>query len=86
MTNHQPLPVAGYTEQSDMKIDIVNINKRNEERILREIDKLKECGRYDGRWLAIATTHFEQAYMAFNRAIFQPQRIVLPEDAMENKS
>lgn len=34
----------------------------------------------DPRWLAIAKTKFEEAYMALNRAVFQPQRIKLPED------
>lgn len=34
----------------------------------------------DGRWLAIARTKFEEAYMALNRSVFQPQRIALPED------
>lgn len=35
---------------------------------------------FDPRWLAIARTGFEQAFMALNRAVFQPQRIALPED------
>lgn len=35
---------------------------------------------YDQRWLSIATTHFQQGFMALNRAVFQPQRIKLPED------
>lgn len=34
----------------------------------------------DQRWLAVARSHFEQGYMALNRAVFQPQRIKLPED------
>jgi hypothetical protein len=35
---------------------------------------------YDQRWLAIARTHFQEGFMALNRAVFQPQRIKLPED------
>ena len=35
---------------------------------------------YDRRWLAIARTHTQEAFMALNRAVFQPQRIKLPED------
>lgn len=27
-------------------------------------------------------THIEQAFMAINRAVFQPQRIALPEDGI----
>jgi hypothetical protein len=34
----------------------------------------------DKRWLAIARTGFEQAFMALNRSVFQPGRIRLPED------
>lgn len=34
----------------------------------------------DQRWLAIARTKFEEAYMALNRAVFQPKRVQLPED------
>lgn len=34
----------------------------------------------DQRWLAIARTDFQRAFMALNRAVFQPTRISLPED------
>lgn len=87
MTEHKGLPVAGYKTQSQDKVDLVNANKAEEERILRRIDRLTaEAKVYvpedaaDPRWLAIARTHFEQAYMALNRAIFRPGRVALPED------
>lgn len=35
---------------------------------------------YDARWVHIAKSHFEQGFMALNRAVFQPARIQLPED------
>lgn len=35
---------------------------------------------YDPRWVNIARTHFQEGFMALNRAVFQPQRISLPED------
>lgn len=35
---------------------------------------------HDPRWLAIARTHLQEGFMALNRAVFQPQRIKLPED------
>lgn len=50
MVENQPLPVAGYTPQSDAKVALV------------------------------ARTHFQEGFMALNRAVFQPQRIKLPED------
>lgn len=80
MTDHEGLPVAGYQPQSTANVDQVNLNKLNEERLLRLIDLLVEGGTADIRWLSVARTHFEQGYMALNRAIFQPSRIELPED------
>lgn len=77
MTEHQPLPVAGYTTQSDDKVATVNINKQLEEQVLRRLDDLKEQPGIDQRWLAIGRTSLEQAFMAINRAVFQPQRIKL---------
>lgn len=80
---HQGLPVAGYRPQNDLKIDLVNRNKANEERQLRLMEIDKDAGDVDGRWLALAKTHLEQAFMAWNRAIFQPGRVSLPEDVPE---
>jgi len=80
MTQHQGLPVSGYKAQSDFKVDLVNRNKANEERQLRLMEIDAKAGDADGRWLAIAKTQMEQAYMAWNRAIFQPGRVSLPED------
>nr|WP_165972821.1 hypothetical protein [Martelella mediterranea] len=34
----------------------------------------------DKRWLALARTSIEQGFMAANRAVFQPDRVALPED------
>lgn len=91
MTTHNGLPVSGYRQQSDDKISLVNEHKQMEERLLRWVDTLQarrakrvpeEAVRpaFDQRWLAIARTHFEQGFMALNRAVFQPDRISLPED------
>lgn len=77
---HAGLPVAGYKPQSNLKVDLVNRNKAHEERQLRLMEIDKEAGDVDGRWMALAKTHLEQAFMAWNRAIFQPGRVELPED------
>lgn len=88
----KPLPVKGYTDQSADKVALVNRFKEMEERLLREIDALGRPGSFDSdinprlivsgdpRWLAIACTHIQEGFMALNRAVFQPQRIKLPED------
>lgn len=74
------LPVKGYQSQSDVAVSLVNENKTLEERILRQIDSLGRDPSIDQRWLAIGRTAIEQAFMAMNRAIFQPQRFDLMED------
>ena len=87
------LPVQGYVPQSDEKVALVNEHKQMEERILRRIDELSRqkkpatagddvvwASTYSQRWLAVARTHFEEGFMALNRAVFQPKRIKLPED------
>lgn len=84
MTN-TPLPVAGYTSQSDAKVALVNEHKAMEERLLRHLDSLIGPSQYaiDQRWLAIARTHIEQGFMALNRSVFKPQRIALDGDNRE---
>ena len=80
MTDHKPMPVYGYTSQIDENVQMVNINKRDEEMLLRSLDLYAMNPDVDKRWLSIAKTHFEQGFMALNRSIFKPQRIRLPED------
>lgn len=75
MTDHQPMPVAGYTPQSQFAVDVVNTNKELEEQVLQRLDYLGNMGNVDPRWLAIGRTGIEQAFMAINRAVFRPQRI-----------
>lgn len=73
------LPVAGYKDQPTSVIELVNDFKRDEERLLRKLEALP-VGEVNIRWLALGRTHLEQAFMAINRAIFQPGRVTLPED------
>jgi hypothetical protein len=81
LTDHTPLPVSGYTAQSQAKVDEVNINKRLEEVVLRRLDDLNGMSPdfVDGRWLATGRRHVEQAFMEINRAIFQPARVKIDE-------
>lgn len=91
MTDHVGLPVAGYKPQSSERVDLVNSNKETEEGLLRVLDEMMKAEgpqfgailgqpSFDRRWLAIARTHFEQGFMAMNRAVFQPARVKLPSD------
>lgn len=77
MSEHKPMPVAGYTPQSQDRVEAVNYNKRLEEQVLRAIDHIQRNGSFDQRWASIARTQIEQGFMALNRAIFQPTRIDL---------
>lgn len=77
---NQGLPVAGYKAQTDTAVSMVNQNKALEETVLRIIDAAQKDGIGDPRWLAIARTDIEKAFMSLNRAIFRPGRIKLPGD------
>lgn len=72
---HAPLPVSGYSTQSDENVSLVNKNKRREEKILRVLDEMATMPDIDKRWLAIGRTQIEQGFMAINRSVFRPARI-----------
>ena len=77
MSDHKGLPVAGYREQSQANVALVNGNKELEEMVLRQLDEMAAKPDVDKRWLAIGRTHIEQGFMAANRAVFKPERIQL---------
>lgn len=75
--------IIGYVGQDQATIDTINDHKRSEEILLRLIDGLvnhldPRLPEADPRWLAIARTHFEQGFMALNRALLKPERVNLP--------
>lgn len=82
MTDHQPLPVKGYTPQSDAKTRLADEGKELEERVLRYIEKVQATVPQGetARYLALGKTNAQNAFMWTIRAIFNPQRIALPED------
>lgn len=94
MVDHQPMPVQGYTAQSQEKIDLVNEGKQLEERVLRYIERVdhfnQAAGNYalpDGaepntsvRCLRNGVADISGGFMWVFRSIFNPQRIPLPED------
>lgn len=75
MIDHTPLPVAGYTTQSEDRVAVVNENKQLEETVLKRLDALKADPDIDQQWLKIGRAQIEQAFMAVNRAVFKPQRL-----------
>jgi hypothetical protein len=79
----EPTPIKGYTDVSEEKRALVNENKILEEKVLRQIEKIKAFGELTPenlRWCAIAFTHIQEGFMALNRAVMRPTRIPLPED------
>lgn len=81
MTENAPLPVKGYTGQSNDNVALANRLKEAEERYLRELDLLAAIPTLDQRMVALARTNMQTAAMWAVRSIFQPTRIKLPEDA-----
>lgn len=80
MTDNTPLPVKGYTLQSNDNVELANEGKELEERYLRWLDKLKSIESTDKRFVAEAFTCVQTGAMFAIRSIFQPTRIKLPED------
>lgn len=80
MTDHQSLPVKGYTTQPDDKVAFVNENKELEERVLRRLDQMRGVADFDQRMVSEAMTCIQTGFMWANRAVFQPVRVSLPED------
>ncbi len=77
---HKGLPVSGYRAQSSESVALVNMFKAKEEALLRDLDAAKNDPNIDQRWLAIGRTALEQAFMAINRSVFKPGRVVLVDD------
>ena len=80
---YQPLPVPGYTPVPESAVDLVGENKIAEEKVMRTIDSLSKPDatlKCDQRSLALARSYLQTGFMWLNRAIFQPQRVPLPED------
>jgi len=84
-TNPAGVQIPGYREQSQATLGVVKFHKEWEERVLRHFDWLATMEGIDKRWLSIAKTHIEQGFMSANRALLQPSRVELPEDAEPDK-
>lgn len=81
MTDHSPMPVAGYTSQTQSAVDLANEGKALEEQYLRWLDKLAAHPDTDKRCVALGVTNMQTAAMWAVRSIFKPQRITLPGDS-----
>jgi len=69
----EPGTITGCQPQSQQKVDAVNTTKGIENDLGRWLKQLQnDVEDVDGRWVSIARTHFQQGFMALNRAVFKP--------------
>lgn len=71
-------PIKGYRPLEPEMIELANQNKLIEEFVLRQVDRhVREHGsqEIDQRWVALARTGLQKAFMDLNRAVFKPTRI-----------
>jgi hypothetical protein len=72
----EPGAVTGYRPQTAQAVDVVNSSKAFENdlgRWLKQMASDLPTDQLDPRWLSIARTHFQQGFMALNRAVFRPE-------------
>lgn len=70
----QPGTITGYRQHTQDEIDAVNGNKEIENKLGDWITGLRaNTPGIDQEWVKTAVTHFQQGFMALNRAIFQPE-------------
>jgi len=82
MTDHKPLPVAGYNAQSDENVHLVNLNKCDEEHILQLLDIYAASPDVDKRWLAVAAARIAELEREASRA--EIYRAVLESAGYQN--
>lgn len=66
--------IAGYQKHTQQEVDVVNSTKAMENDLGDWIAQMRaDLPNLDQRWVAIARTHFQEGFMALNRAVFQPE-------------
>lgn len=72
----EPGVITGYRKHTQQQVDAVNSTKAFENDLgdwLAQLSADLGPEQLDGRWISIARTHFQQGFMALNRAVFQPE-------------
>ena len=64
--------IAGYKLHTQEEIDQVNANKSVENHLGDLLASVTSMAGVDQRWVVTGVTHFQEGFMALNRAIFQP--------------
>lgn len=76
--DNQHKKITGYRDLTQGEIDAMNAVKGLEAQFNGMVDALKELPGLDGRQIALAATHGEDAFMHAVRAIAKPERKVAP--------
>lgn len=69
---NQHRKITGYRELSQDEINAMNKSKELANQVGDFIDELEKNGYVDKRWLAIAKTDLQKAFMALTRSIAKP--------------
>ena len=69
---NQHRKIAGYRELSQDEINAMNKSKELASQVGDFIDELEKNGYVDKRWLAIAKTDLQKAFMSLTRSIAKP--------------
>ena len=70
--DNQHKKITGYRDLSQEEIDVMNKSKALASQVGDFIQELEKNGYVDKRWLAIAKTDLQKAFMALTRSIAKP--------------
>ena len=70
--DNQHKQIKGYRDLSQEEIDAMNKSKALANQVGDFIQELEKNGYVDKRWLAIAKTDLQKAFMALTRSIAKP--------------
>ena len=70
--DNQHKKITGYRDLSQEEIDAMNKSKELASQVGDFIDELEKNGYIDKRWLAIAKTDLQNAFMSLTRSIARP--------------
>ena len=69
---NQHRKITGYRELSQDEINAMNKSKELASQVGDFIDELEKNGYVDKRWLAIAKTDLQKAFMSLTRSVAKP--------------
>ncbi len=73
MTDNQHRQIKGYRDFGELTIANINSIKEKADEVGQMLEAFGELGDTDKRWLAIAKTDLQKGFMAWVRAVAQPE-------------